>query len=288
MSKDHVPGGPARLRRCEETMSSSRESWLTHTVGNWARAMTSINVVRSASAKRGSMPVSGSSTSSKAGDVTIARAKDTRWRMPPESWAGYRFMASASPTSSSQCSARARTSLREWLAPTTASWTFSRAVRHGKSRGSWNTIVGFPAGICTCPAEGWCRPAIVRSSVVFPQPDGPATPIISPADRAKVNPSTRVKPRRRSVKSRTHRLEDVGACREEASFTGNDLQDDSARIAVIRLASDDGHRVQVFLMIAECLPHRADTGAGSAIPADIIEETQCAAYSLIGDNAPRL
>ena len=61
--------------------------------------------------------------------------------------------------------------------------TLASAVAHGIRVGSWKTKPrsALPAGHSIVPALGWMSPAIRRSSVDFPQPDGPTTLRNSPA-----------------------------------------------------------------------------------------------------------
>ena len=62
-----------------------------------------------------------------------------------------------------------------------ASRTFCSTVRHGNSRGSWNTMPSVPcAGSATLPSKSRSSPARIRSSVVLPQPDGPTSAATSP------------------------------------------------------------------------------------------------------------
>src|SRR5215831_3782566 len=73
-----------------------------------------------------------------------------------------------------------------------ASRTFCSTVRHGNRRGSWNTMARVPwAGIAILPSKSRSRPATIRSSVVFPHPEGPTSAATSPVPRLNTSsPST--------------------------------------------------------------------------------------------------
>jgi hypothetical protein len=80
------------------TISASSTSLVISTTVFWSslqmRTISSCRLAR-VSASRAE---SGSSSSSTSGSVARARATETRWRMPPESWAGFLSMAGVRPT----------------------------------------------------------------------------------------------------------------------------------------------------------------------------------------------
>ena len=84
-----------------------------------------------------SRALNGSSSSSRSGSLTRARASDTRWAWPPDSDSGQASCFSVRPTSSR---ARRARSTRSAVAGefSSARATFSPTLRQGSSRGSWN------------------------------------------------------------------------------------------------------------------------------------------------------
>ena len=134
------------------------------------------------------------------GPEASARAIATRWRWPPESWAGRRRNQSGSrPTSASSSRTRSRSAMgRPPRTTVSGSATISSREWNGLrlSLGSWNTICAAPGGSAwrsrraavirrpansTSPRSGRSRPTRIRASVVLPEPDSPTTAIVSPA-----------------------------------------------------------------------------------------------------------
>ena len=94
----------------------------------------------------------GSSIISTSGSSASARAIDTRWRMPPDSCAGYRSAAYSRPTRRSSSSARSRCRSRGAASTSAISeQTFSSAVFQGISAASWNTM---PTRRCRTASPG--------------------------------------------------------------------------------------------------------------------------------------
>ena len=132
----------------------------------------------------------GSSIISTSGSSARARAMDTRWRMPPDSCAGYRSAAYSRPTRRSSSSARSRCRSRGTASTSAISeQTFSSAVFQGISAASWNTMPtrrcrtspgGTPATE-TSPPVGGTSPANTFSSVLLPQPEGPMMEVNEPS-----------------------------------------------------------------------------------------------------------
>jgi hypothetical protein len=67
--------------------------------------------------------------------------------------------------------------------------TFLLTVRHGSKAGDWGThpkrfaaraAAGVPCSMITSPDDAASRPAMMRSSVVLPLPDGPSRETNSP------------------------------------------------------------------------------------------------------------
>ena len=157
----------------------------------------------------------GSSAISNSGSLAIAIAITTRWRIPPDSSCGYRRAISAgsgrptAPSSSTaRCQAAPRCALRcsrTHSATCQPTWYigFSAVI------GSWNTIAirsprtdrhfdslppisSSPSSLIeplTWAASG-CRPSSDSASIVFPEPDSPTIPIVSPASMARLMPRT--------------------------------------------------------------------------------------------------
>ena len=133
----------------------------------------------------------GSSIISTSGSSASARAIDTRWRMPPDSCAGYRSAAYSRPTRRSSSSARSRCRSRGAASTSAISeQTFSSAVFQGISAASWNTMptrrcrTASPGGTPateTSPPVGGTSPANTFSNVLLPQPEGPMMEVNEPS-----------------------------------------------------------------------------------------------------------
>ncbi len=103
--------------------------------------------------------------------------------MPPDSSAGKRSPKSASPTICNAAPMRASAGPFAGAFSSNGNRTLLRTLRHGSSVASWNTSDNrmpwrrATAGGCpampTVPAVGSTSPAISRSSVLLPQPEGP-------------------------------------------------------------------------------------------------------------------
>ena len=135
----------------------------------------------------------GSSSSSKRGRCTKARASATRWRWPPDSCAGQSAVRSPRPTFSS--TSRACSVCPAGRPSATLSSTFFQ----GSKRASWNMMrasscdcapdcaTGAPS-INTSPADGDSKPAIRRSKVLLPQPLRPTMATNSPGSITRLLP----------------------------------------------------------------------------------------------------
>ena len=130
----------------------------------------------------------------------------TRWRIPPDSRAGGRWPAAASPTRSSHC-----TAVRSGAGPSTMSEMLRCAEYQGRRRGSWKTWDRRPSGRATVPPSVGDRPEMARRSVVFPAPEGPVTARTWPGPTASDRSSTSVRPRRTMVTCRRVRDAAVSA-----------------------------------------------------------------------------
>ena len=128
-----------------------------------------------------SSALKGSSISRISGSGTKARAMAARCCMPPESSRGRRSRKSHRPVRWSRASARSRPSAAEnGRMISTGSRQFSITLRQGSRVGFWNTMPTRGSGarttsspMRTSPAVAGSRPAMMRSRVVLPQPEGP-------------------------------------------------------------------------------------------------------------------
>src|SRR5919109_216069 len=143
----------------------------------------------------------GSSISRIAGSNASARAIATRCCIPPESWYGWCLRKSPSSTSSSISRARSERSFGDRPISSSGSLTLSSTVRQSNSTGAWKTIPysrsrrARPAGLpltSTVPVVGWMRSPMTRSSVDFPQPDGPMSDTNSPRAMSRSMPDKAV------------------------------------------------------------------------------------------------
>ena len=146
---------------------------------------------------------SGSSSNRTCGSVTSERARATRWRCPPDSVSILRSANSPISSRSSQSSARLRRSAASILRILSPNSTFSRAFRKGNRASdcqtmgvsrSWTgtSFIRRPP-MHTSPSVGASSPAIIRSVVVLPQPDGPMIAMNSPAAISRSRRCTAVK-----------------------------------------------------------------------------------------------
>src|SRR5712691_11288274 len=151
----------------------------------------------------------GSSSTMRRVSVASARAMATRCRWPPlNSWGNSGATSGWRPTSSSTAPTRSRIAARArsvWISSGSAMMSCTRMRGLSELNGSWNT---------TCTARRYAmsslpsRPAMSRPSkaiapavgvscrrinlevVVFPHPDSPMRPSVSPGWMAKSTPST--------------------------------------------------------------------------------------------------
>src|SRR5690606_15589127 len=137
---------------------------------------------------------SGSSSRNRSGSRASARAIATRCRCPPESCAVLRRLTLGSFTSSRSSSARRSRSRFGTPRMRSPYATFSATFRWGNSAYDWNTMpmLRWCAGTAvrsvsprdTRPLVGVSSPAMIRNSVVLPQPDGPRKQMSLPGGRS--------------------------------------------------------------------------------------------------------
>src|SRR5918995_2817279 len=190
------------------TSSASRlasvKSWVTRRVGTSADTIAAASSRAAAARVRVSSADSGSSSSSARGRRARARATATRWRSPPDSSRGRASASGAAPKRSSSATARGRRARR---APDSPYATFSHARRWGNRAYPWKrkpqprrsggrsisrAVSSHPSPPhVTWPSSGWSRPATIRSTLVFPAPEGPASAKGEPARTSSSTPSRR-------------------------------------------------------------------------------------------------
>ena len=156
---------------------------------------------------------SGSSSSRTCGSIASARASATRCCWPPESWYGIavarvgqvdharaarrRASGSRSFGRFADLAARSRCCRRR-----SCSGTARRTGRPCRRCAGWaaGCVMSLPS-IVIVPAVGCSKPAIMRSVVVLPQPDGPRNETNSPRSTARLKSSHGAR-RRRSASGR--------------------------------------------------------------------------------------
>ena len=155
----------------------------------------------------GSSPVVGSSKNRISGCAAIARARPTRFCMPPESSEGAKSPTLGSrPTCANTVSARLRASPRaSFCRANRPNATFSQTVRLSNSAAAWNSmpiraliasrasrssVSTFTPSISIDPASGSINPRMQRSSTDLPVPEPPITTIEVPAATSRSTPSS--------------------------------------------------------------------------------------------------
>ena len=178
--------------------TDSNTEWVTNTAvvrsacQSCNRSLLSLNRVISSSA------ANGSSISKSCGSVTSARAIETRMRMPPDSSRGKARPNSLSPTRPIAATTRARALSTGTPLRPSGRIALSNTEAHGISVGSWNTkpmrlspaACAREAGHSTAPSLGSLKPAMIRSAVDLPQPEGPRSDMNSPVRTSKSRPAS--------------------------------------------------------------------------------------------------
>ena len=202
-------------------MSSARlattpRSWVTRITAMWRSRCRSARRSRIWAWTVTSRPVVGSSAITRRGAQARAMAIITRWRMPPDSWWGYQRTRSSGegmPTERRSSTAVAPASLRSrsrWRRSDSVIWRPTRTTGLRAVIGSWKimviwaphtwrssagsrVVISWPANR-TEPLRSTSRvgsrPMIDRESTVFPEPDSPTTPRVSPRSKVRETPST--------------------------------------------------------------------------------------------------
>src|ERR687891_1134263 len=143
---------------------------------------------------------SGSSSRNSFGARARARAVATRWRCPPESCEMRRSPIPSKETSLSSSSTRTRLSRSPTPRIRMPYAMFPATERCGNSASVWKTIpmsrrcggrsVMSARSRWTRPSVGFSSPAIIRSIVVLPHPDGPRNEISLPGGSSRSTPAT--------------------------------------------------------------------------------------------------
>ena len=179
--------------------SASSWSWVTKTNVMPTSRCSEVSSERSDVRSLASSAPSGSSSSSTRGSRTSARARATRCCCPPDSWCGLRSRELVEPDEGERLGGRAApcSSLDEVAAPPQAVRDVALDVEVREQRVALEhrvdrTLVGrrvrhVDAVEQDLPDVGGSKPAIIRSVVVFPQPDGPSRLKNSPARDVQVD-----------------------------------------------------------------------------------------------------
>ncbi len=192
------------LRIATRSASSSASSWSWVTkmvvtpVASWIRRSSRRRDLRTAA----SSAPNGSSSSSTLGSTASARARATLCLCPPDSCEGKRLPSSPSSTSCSRSCTRLATaalsgrSLDFFTSRPKA--TFLATLMCLNRAYCWNTKPTWrsaaPAQVTSCPSNstwplsGNSSPAMVRSRVVLPEPEGPSRARSSPGRMSRLTP----------------------------------------------------------------------------------------------------
>ena len=170
---------------------ASTWSCVTHTVVRWSRRWIRQIAERVSARSWVSRFDIGSSIKSSRGSRTSARPSADRCCCPPDSWLGRRSSTSASCRRSATSRTRRFTDATRSWASRSGKPMFSATVMCGYRAYVWNAIAmsRWPAStslmttpsIDTSPRETSSSPAIIRSTVVLPHPDGPTRTNSSPS-----------------------------------------------------------------------------------------------------------
>ena len=166
-------------------------SWVTYTVVTLSACWSLETSARIWTRSLASRFDSGSSIRNACGWRTIARPIATRWRWPPDSWPGLRSRFSVSSRILAALSTRSLISALGIFFSLSAKAMLSRTVRCGYRAYDWNTMamsrsLGSRSFTTLSPMRNSpdvivSSPAIIRSAVDLPQPDGPTSTKNSPS-----------------------------------------------------------------------------------------------------------
>ena len=205
------PGRGVITATTSDSSTASLIAWVTSSVVTARACQMRCSSRLSRCLVMSSSAPNGSSSSSTFGSTTRERAIATRWRMPPDSWAGRAFSNPSRPTSLIRsCTADGAT-----LSPEISSGSRMLAAteRQGSSALSWNAIPRWcsrraAAGGSPCtravPAVGVSRSARIRSTVDLPHPEGPRRDRNCPSWLSRSTPSSATtlrRPSRNSLRS---------------------------------------------------------------------------------------
>ena len=169
---------------------------------SWIECVTKTTVRRRARHRSSNSPSSlcrvisssapkGSSMRSRSGETTRPRAIEARICMPPESVRGRACANLSRPTRARASATRASASSRGTPARSSGRRTLPATLAQGISVGAWNTKATLRPTASSSrigrrqsrsrPSLGASRPAIIFSSVLLPQPEGPSSVTNSPS-----------------------------------------------------------------------------------------------------------
>ena len=181
--------------RSARAMASST-SWVTSRIAGWCRSQSCVTSACISMRVSASRALNGSSSSSRSGSLTSARASETRWAWPPDSEPGHTSAFSVRLTSASAPRTFSRR-LPSRTVLSSASSTLRSTVRQGSRRGSWKATEVRPV-TATSPLGEASRPARLRSRVDLPEPLRPSRATNSPRRTVRFAPrSTCVLPKER-------------------------------------------------------------------------------------------
>ncbi len=124
------------------------------------------------------------------GSVTIARAKLTRFCIPPDSSDGNLYSIPLKPTKPSLSEIIFFKSSSEYLflisrRSLRAKDILSATFRESNNAEYWNTIATSPSDVIISPPSFSSNPHISFSTVLFPEPENPTIASVSPSDTSK-------------------------------------------------------------------------------------------------------
>ena len=154
----------ARTSTRSASTSASSTSWVTSSTAGRCRCHRRSTRPCMAIRVSASSALNGSSSSSRPGSRTSARASDARWASPPDRVSGQAWLVRSGPPRPGRSRAAASGSRSRRPRATLAS-----TLRQGSSRGSWNATATVVGPLIT-PVTSRSSPASARSSVDLPVP----------------------------------------------------------------------------------------------------------------------
>ena len=187
--------------------SASSWSWVTKTLVTCSSSCSRRSQRRSSLRTLASSAPNGSSSSSTRGSTASARASATRWRWPPESWRGIAVgepvelhqleqLVDASRGSrprGGRCAARPHAQAEGDVLEHGHVAEQRVVLEHEADLALAHVRVGGVLAVeaARCPRSAHSSPAMMRSSVVLPEPDGPSSATSSPGRTSRLTSSQR-------------------------------------------------------------------------------------------------